>query len=69
MQRSPRQKREIKGEAINSNMDTDQRKETKETNGQLMPDSGRETRTPNKILATKQSSEDERKKRQAKLHQ
>ena len=48
--------------AINSNVDADQRKETNETNGQSMRDSRRETRTPNKILATKQSSQEERKK-------
>ena len=52
--------------AINSNVDADQRKET---NGQSMRDSRRETRIPSKTLATKQSSQVERKKRQAKLHQ
>ena len=58
MQRSLSQKGEkTQGVAINSNTDADQRKET---NGQSMQDSRRETRTPSKILATKQSSQEER---------
>ena len=70
MQRSLRQKKEkTQGVAIKSNMDADQRKETNETNGQSMQNSRRETKIPSNILATKQSNQKERKKRQAKLHQ